>query len=314
MRVLTLPGRLIHGHRMRHLSWFSKSASPILFVPQQEVYLIERFGRYDRQVPGGPLFKWPFLERVAGVQVLKEIVLEIDQQKAITKDNVAVGLDGVLYIKIEDPYKAQYGVVNAEAAVTAIAQTAMRSEIGKLSLDGIFSERDGLNTAIVSAINSATNQWGLVCLRYEIRDLEIPNDIKIAMQKQVEAEREKRASILRSEGVRESAVNEAEGTRKAQILHSEAQKIKLINEAEGQAQAIIANAEAKASAIEKISEKLGKSDGNNAANFELASKYIDSFSNLAKETNTLILPADAGDVPKMITTAMKTLDTINKEK
>jgi len=304
--------RQSYNQKLRRLSWFSKKINPLLFVPQQEVYLIERFGAYSRQKGGGPLFKIPLIETVSGVQVLKEIVIPIDQQKAITKDNVAVGLDGVLYIKINDPYKTTYGVVDAKEAVTAIAQTAMRSEIGKLSLDGIFSERDGLNTKIVNAINEASMEWGLHCLRYEIRDIEIPDDIKIAMQKQVEAEREKRASILKSEGVRESAINEAEGHRQASILASEAEKQKLINEAEGQAQSIIINANAKAEAIAAIRKQIEIDSGENAARYELSSKYVESFGNLAKETNTLILPADAGDIPKMVTTALATFESVKK--
>lgn len=290
----------------------SRKVFPINFVPQQEVFIIERFGKFSRQKEGGVMFKIPLLEEIAYVQVMKELVIKVDGQKAITKDNVTVDLDGVLYIKIRDPYKASYGVDDAENAITAIAQTTMRSEIGKLTLDGLFSERDQLNQKIVEAINDASEDWGMGALRYEIRDIEIPKEILMAMQKQVEAERTKRAEILKSEGVREASINEAEGKRKAQILASEAQEIELINEARGQAEAVKLNAQAKAAAIEIIAKKLGDSNGEDAARFELAARYIDAFGELAQENNTLILPAETGDVPAMIGTAMKSFQSINK--
>lgn len=290
----------------------SRKVFPINFVPQQEVFIIERFGKFSRQKEGGVMFKIPLLEEIAYVQVMKELVIKVDGQKAITKDNVTVDLDGVLYIKIRDPYKASYGVDDAENAITAIAQTTMRSEIGKLTLDGLFSERDQLNQKIVEAINDASEDWGMGALRYEIRDIEIPKEILMAMQKQVEAERTKRAEILKSEGVREASINEAEGKRKAQILASEAQEIELINEARGQAEAVKLNAQAKAAAIEIIAQKLGDSNGEDAARFELAARYIDAFGELAQENNTLILPAETGDVPAMIGTAMKSFQSINK--
>jgi len=296
----------------KSLGMLSRKVFPINFVPQQEVFIIERFGKFSRQKEGGVMWKIPFLEEIAYVQVMKELVIKVDGQKAITKDNVTVDLDGVLYIKIRDPYKASYGVDDAENAITAIAQTTMRSEIGKLTLDGLFSERDQLNQKIVEAINDASEDWGMGALRYEIRDIEIPKEILMAMQKQVEAERTKRAEILKSEGVREASINEAEGKRKAQILASEAQEIELINEARGQAEAVKLNAQAKAAAIEIIAQKLGDSNGEDAARFELAARYIDAFGELAQENNTLILPAETGDVPAMIGTAMKSFQSINK--
>lgn len=264
---------------------------PMLMVPQQECYLVERFGAYSRSMHGGPMFKIPFVERVSGVQVLKEINIEINKQNAITKDNVTVGLDGVLYIKIFDPYKTQYGVVDAATAVTNLAQTSMRSEIGKMQLDGVFSERENLNRQIVKAINHAAEDWGIRALRYEIRDIEIPKEIQHAMQMQVGAERQKRAKILESEGVKQAAINEAEGA----------------------AEALMIDARAKAAAITAVSEQIEKGRGMEAAQLQLAQGYIDAFGNLAKEGNTLILPADTGDVSSMLAKAMKTVDIVKKE-
>ncbi|CAG5107978.1 Oidioi.mRNA.OKI2018_I69.chr1.g3579.t1.cds [Oikopleura dioica] len=273
------------------LSWFSRVAFPVNFVPQQEIYVIERFGKFARSSPGGPMFK-----------------------KAITKDNVTIDIDGVLYIKIKDAEKASYGVDDSEFAIKQLAQTTMRSEIGKLTLDGLFSEREELNSRICSSINEASLDWGMSALRYEIKDIEIPSEIRQAMQRQVEAERTKRAEILRSEGVRESAINEAEGQRQARILQSEAQRMELINEAEGERQAAILRAEAKAKAIEVVAERLAAENGRQAADYDLAAQYIDAFSELAQEGNTLILPADVGNIPSTVATAMTTLEKIQSAK
>jgi len=276
----------------RSIGWLRGSVYPMLMVPQQECYLVERLGAYSRSMSGGPMFKIPFLERVSGVQVLKEINIEINKQNAITKDNVTVGLDGVLYIKIFDPYKTQYGVVDAANAVTNLAQTSMRSEIGKMQLDGVFSERENLNRQIVKAINSAAEDWGIRALRYEIRDIEIPKEIQHAMQMQVGAERQKRATILESEGVKQAAINAAEGA----------------------AEALLIDARAKAAAITAVSEQIEKGHGMEAARLQLASGYIDAFGKLAKEGNTLILPADTGDVSSMLAKAMKTVDVVQTKK
>jgi len=302
---------LKRNNASKTLSWFSRVALPVNFVPQQEIYVIERFGKYARSAPGGPMFKVPVIERVAYVQVLKELVITVDNQKAITKDNVTIDIDGVLYIKIKDAEKASYGVDDSEFAIKQLAQTTMRSEIGKLTLDGLFSERESLNSRICTSINEASQEWGMSALRYEIKDIEIPSEIRHAMQRQVEAERTKRAEILRSEGLRESAINEAEGQRQARILQSEAQRMELINEAEGERQAAILRAEAKAKAIEVVAERLSLQNGRQAADYDLAAQYIDAFSELAQEGNTLILPADVGNIPSTVATAMTTLEKIS---
>jgi len=304
---------LLRQNSAKTLGYFKRSISPCAFVPQQECYVIERFGKFSRLCEGGIMWKIPLIDSISYVQVLKELVIEVDKQKTITKDNVTVDLNGVLYIKIADPKKASYGVDNAENAITAIAQTTMRSEIGKLTLDGLFSERDILNRNIVQAINDASEEWGMSALRYEIRDINIPKEIQVAMQKLVEAERTKRAEILHSEGVKQSQINEAEGKRQAQILASEASQIELINEARGQAEAVKLNAEAKALAIELIAAKLEGSAGSDAARFELAARYIEAFGEIASEGTTLILPADAGDVTKMVGTAVKSFEMIKSK-
>lgn len=304
---------LKRSNASKSLGWISRVLGPLNFVPQQEVYIVERFGKYSRSNEGGPMFKIPFIERISYVQVLKELVITVDNQKAITKDNVTIDIDGVLYIKITDAHKASYGVDDSEFAIKQLAQTTMRSEIGKLTLDGLFSEREELNNRICASINAASHDWGMGALRYEIKDIEIPNEIRHAMQKQVEAERTKRAEILRSEGVRESAINEAEGQRQARILQSEAQRTELINEAEGERQAAILRAEAKALAIEVVAEVLTNDNGRKAADYGLAAQYIEAFSELAQEGNTLILPADVSDVPKMVATAMTTLSKVSEK-
>uniref|UniRef100_A0A8C5S0P2 Stomatin-like protein 2, mitochondrial n=1 Tax=Laticauda laticaudata TaxID=8630 RepID=A0A8C5S0P2_LATLA len=205
----------------------------VLFVPQQEAWVVERMGRFHRILEPGLNFLIPLLDRIRYVQSLKEIVINVPEQSAITHDNVTLQIDGVLYLRIMDPYKASYGVEDPEYAVTQLAQTTMRSELGKLSLDKVFRERESLNASIVYAINQASDYWGIRCLRYEIKDIHVPPRVKESMQMQVEAERRKRATVLESEGIRESAINVAEGKKQAQILASEAEKTERINQASG---------------------------------------------------------------------------------
>ncbi|XP_022097456.1 stomatin-like protein 2, mitochondrial [Acanthaster planci] len=277
----------------------------ILFVPQQEAWVIERMGRFYKVLSPGLNFLIPVLDKIKYVQSLKEIAIDIPEQSAITNDNVTLRIDGVLYLRVVDPYKASYGVEDPEYAVTQLAQTTMRSEIGKITLDSVFKERESLNVSIVEAINNAAVQpWGIKCLRYEIKDIELPKKVQEAMQMQVEAERKKRAVVLQSEGVRESEINVAEGKKRAKILESEAVKAEQINKASGEAQAIIAKANARADALRVVAEAIGQKDGNNAASLNVAEQYVAAFSNLAKTGNTILLPSNTGDISSMVGQAM----------
>ncbi|KAL7668039.1 hypothetical protein ACOME3_008757 [Neoechinorhynchus agilis] len=284
----------------------------IEFVPQQEAWIIERMGRFYCILQPGLNWLVPVIDKVKYVQSLKEIAIEVPQQSAITKDNVTLHLDGVLYLKVVDPYKASYGVEDPEFAVTQLAQTTMRSEIGKISLDNVFRERDSLNIAIVEAINKAAMAWGISCMRYEIRDIKLPPRVHEAMIMQVEAERKKRAAILESEGTRESAINTAEGKKIATILNSEAIKLDQINKANGEAEAIIAKAKATSEALKRISDALSGTNGSGAASLSVAEQYVKAFGQFAKNTNTLILPAGTGDISSMVTQAMSVFKIVEK--
>jgi len=276
----------------------------MMFVPQQEAWVVERMGKYNKILEPGLNVLVPLLDKVKYVQSLKEIAIEIPQQTAITIDNVSLTIDGVLYLRIKDPYKASYGVEDPEFAITQLAQTTMRSEIGKITLDTLFRERESLNKGIVIAINSASDAWGIECLRYEIRDIRMPTRVQEAMQMQVEAERKKRAAILESEGIKSAEINVAEGKKQSRILASEAEKQELINEAQGQAEAVIAAGKARAQSIELVSKALCGENGQNAAALAVAEKYVGAFGELAKTNNTLILPANTGDVSSMVAQAM----------
>ncbi|XP_061409897.1 stomatin-like protein 2, mitochondrial [Lethenteron reissneri] len=276
----------------------------VLFVPEQEAWVIERMGRFNRILRPGLNLLIPIIDKIKYVQSLKEIVIDIPEQSAITLDNVTLQLDGVLYLRIMDPFKASYGVEDPEYAVTQLAQTTMRSELGKIALDSVFKERESLNANIVEVINGAAEVWGIRCLRYEIKDMELPTRVKEAMQMQVEAERRKRAVVLESEGVRESDINVAEGKKRSRILASEAEKAEQINQAEGQASAMVKKAIAKAEAITRLAEALTEQNGNMAASLSVAEQYVAAFSNLAKDSNTIMLPANTGDVSSMVAQAM----------
>lgn len=285
----------------------------ILFVKQQEAWVVERFGKYLKILQPGLNFLIPFIDEIRHVQVLKEIAIEVPEQHAITADNVTLALDGVLYVKVRDPYKASYGVEDPEFAITQLAQTTMRSELGKISLDHVFKERESLNLHIVNAINNAAEAWGIVCLRYEIRDIKLPAKVQEAMQMQVYAERKKRAAILESEGQREADINVAEGKKKARILNSEAYQLEQVNKATGEAEAIIAKARAQASAVSLVAEALNQENGMNAVSMKIAEEYVSAFGNLAKEGNTVLLPANAGDVSGMVAQAMSIYSTLSAE-
>uniref|UniRef100_A0A671V9G8 Stomatin-like protein 2, mitochondrial n=1 Tax=Sparus aurata TaxID=8175 RepID=A0A671V9G8_SPAAU len=284
----------------------------VLFVPQQEAWVVERMGRFHRILEPGLNFLIPLLDRIRYVQSLKEIVIDVPEQSAVSLDNVTLQIDGVLYLRILDPFKASYGVEDPEYAVTQLAQTTMRSELGKLTLDKVFRERESLNSNIVHSINQASDDWGIRCLRYEIKDIHVPPRVKESMQMQVEAERKKRATVLESEGTREAAINVAEGRKQAQILASEGEKAERINNANGEAQAVLLKAEAKSKAIRVLSEALSEQNGNAAASLTVAEQYVSAFSNLAKESNTILLPTNAGDMSSMVTQAMAIYSTLGK--
>ncbi|KAF9275785.1 hypothetical protein BGZ68_010520 [Mortierella alpina] len=287
----------------------------IKFVPQQESWIVERMGRFHSALEPGLQFLMPFLDRVKYVKSLKEVAIEIPSQRAITQDNVTLDLDGVLYLRIVDPYKACYGVEDAEFSVAQLAQTTMRAEIGLMTLDRTLAERAHLNANIVEAINTAAADWGIRCLRYEIRDIHPPAKVVESMHQQVSAERTKRAQILDSEGSRQAAINVAEGLKQSTILQSEADKAQQINKATGEAEAILLRAQASAESIRRIAAAISNNEGgHDAVSLTVADKYVDAFSQLAKETNTLILPATANDAAGMVAQALTVYDSITKKR
>ncbi|XP_055920429.1 stomatin-like protein stl-1 [Eupeodes corollae] len=297
---------------VRHKSYLPINTI-IMFVPQQEAWIVERMGRFHEIMDPGVNFLLPFVDKIKYVQSLKEIAIDVPKQSAISLDNVTLSIDGVLYLRIIDPYKASYGVEDPEFAVTQLAQTTMRSELGKMSLDKVFRERESLNVSIVDSINKASEAWGITCLRYEIRDIKLPDRVHEAMQMQVEAERKKRAAILESEGIREAEINIAEGKRKSRILASEAERQENINKASGEAAAILAIADARARGLQTIAKSVVTEDGKNAASLTLAEQYISAFSNLAKTNNTMLLPSNSSDISSMVFQALNVYDMISKK-
>lgn len=308
---ICVSGPLLTCHRSKSSN--TPLNTGIMFVPQQEAWVVERMGKYNKILEPGLNFLIPVLDKVKYVQSLKEIAIDIPQQSAISMDNVAINIDGVLYLRIMDPFKASYGIEDPEFAITQLAQTTMRSEIGKISLDDLFRERENLNVAIVMAINLASEAWGIQCMRYEIKDIKLPERIQEAMQMQVEAERKKRALVLESEGKKASEINIAEGKKQATILESEAEKTQLINSATGAAQAVIVAGEARAKSIKAVADALGTDRGASAASLAVAENYVKAFGNLAKSSNTLLLPANAGDVTGMVTQAMSIYKKLDQE-
>ncbi|OJJ49629.1 hypothetical protein ASPZODRAFT_88940 [Penicilliopsis zonata CBS 506.65] len=278
----------------------------VRFVPQQTAWIVERMGKFHRILEPGLAILIPFLDRIAYVKSLKESALEIPSQNAITADNVTLELDGVLYTRVFDAYKASYGVEDAEYAISQLAQTTMRSEIGQLTLDHVLKERATLNTNITQAINEAAQDWGVVCLRYEIRDIHAPEGVVAAMHRQVTAERSKRAEILDSEGQRQSAINIAEGRKQSVILASEALRAEQINRAAGEAEAILLKAQATARGIEAVANAIrdGQENAQSAVSLSVAEKYVEAFSNLAKEGTAVVVPGNVGDIGGMIASAM----------
>ncbi|KAH7312251.1 SPFH domain/Band 7 family protein [Stachybotrys elegans] len=291
-------------------TYFQRSPLPVntvvRFVPQQTAWVVERMGKFQRILEPGLAILVPFIDRIAYVKSLKEVAMEIPSQKAITADNVTLDLDGVLFTRVVDAYKASYGVEDAEYAISQLAQTTMRSEIGQLTLDHVLKERASLNTNITAAINDAAQAWGVTCLRYEIRDIHAPNAVVDAMHRQVTAERSKRAEILESEGQRQSAINIAEGRKQSQILASEALRAERINSAEGEAEAILLKARATAQGITQVSKSItdGQEGARGAITLDIAEKYVGAFGNLAKEGTAVVVPGNFGDIGGMIASAM----------
>jgi regulator of protease activity HflC (stomatin/prohibitin superfamily) len=286
----------------------------VKFVPQNRAFVVERFGKYHKTMVAGLNWLFPVIDKVAYNQSLKEHAFDVPSQSAITKDNISLVVDGVLYIKVLDPYKASYGVDAYVFAVTQLAQTTMRSEIGKIDLDKTFEERESLNANIVEAINMAAEPWGIQVLRYEIKDIEPPKTILDAMEQQMKAEREKRATILESEGHRQSAINVAEGAKRAQVLGAEAEKAEQILKAEGEAQAIIAVANAKSEAIKTIGEVAITGEGQKAIQLELASEAIDAKKAIAKDSTVVLLPDEKSGAASMVAEAMTIINTLNAGK
>ena len=283
------------------------------FVPQNRAFIVERFGKYNKSMDAGLNMMVPFIDKVAYDRSLKEQAVDVPSQGAITKDNISLVVDGVLYLKVLDPYKASYGVDNYIYAVTQLAQTTMRSEIGKIDLDKTFEERESLNANIVTAINQASEPWGVQVLRYEIKDIEPPRSVLEAMERQMKAERDKRATILESEGQRQSSINVAEGQKQATVLTAEADKMEQILRAEGEAQAIIAVAEAKAKALETIGKVADTEEGQKAIQLELADKAIAAKEAIAKESSVVLLPDQQSNATNIVAEAMTIINTLNKK-
>ncbi|MEI6729633.1 MAG: slipin family protein [Pseudomonadota bacterium] len=308
----------------------------VRIVPQQSVWIVEKLGKFDRTLEPGLSFLFPYVETVAYRHSLKEYALDVQEQTAITRDNVTLLIDGLIYLKIIDPVHASYGVSNPVFAVTQLAQTTMRSEIGKLTMEAAFEERDRLNTNIVTAINEAAQSWGIQCMRYEIRNITPPASVLKSMEMQVAADRQKRALILESEGKRQSQINIAEGfkqetilraegdqqqtvlnaeARKQEIvLQSEASQIDQINRAKGEAEALLMVATATAASISKIAVAINAPGGRDAIELKVAEQFVGAFANLAKVGNTILMPANVGDAGSMVAQALGVFDTINKNR
>ena len=280
----------------------------VRIVPQQSAYVIERLGKFHSVLEPGLNLIIPFLDRLAYQHSLKEVPLDVPEQVCITRDNTQLAVDGVLYFQVTDPRLASYGSANYIAAITQLAHTTLRSVIGKMELDKTFESREDINRHIVTALDEAGRNWGIKVLRYEIKSLTPPETILRAMQAQITAEREKRALIAKSEGQRQEQINLADGERQSAILQSEGDKQAQINKAQGEATAIRVIAEANAAGVRAVAEAISDKGGMDAANLKVAQQYVDAFANLAKSSNTMIIPASAGDVAGFIATAMSVLE------
>lgn len=283
-----------------------------VIVPQKNEYIIERLGKYNNTLGAGFHILVPFLDRVAYKYSLKEEVFDIPSQTCITKDNVTVEVDGLIYVQVMDSKLAAYGINDYRMASSQLAQTTLRSSIGKIDLDKTFEERETINAQVVESIDQAAQAWGIKVLRYEVKDILPPESVKNAMEAQMTAEREKRAAIARSEGDRQATINRSEGDRQDAILRSEGEKQKRINEAEGQAQEILAVAKATGEGLKIIADQLREAGGRDAANLRVAEQYVAEFGKLAQKSNTLVIPSNVGDLAGMVTTAMSAFEKMKK--
>jgi regulator of protease activity HflC (stomatin/prohibitin superfamily) len=276
-------------------------------VPQQQAWVVERLGKYSTTLHAGFHILVPFLDKVRYKHSLKELALDIPEQVCITKDNVQVAVDGVLYVKVLNPERASYGITDYTWAISQLAQTTLRSEIGRIDLDRTFEERTNINTQVVLEVDKASEAWGVKVLRYEIKNITPPQDVLSAMEKQMRAEREKRAHILQSEGQRDAAINSAEGDKQQTIKASEAKKQQAINEAEGQAAAILSVATATAEGIRRVADALKVQGGHEAMQLRIAEQYIEQFGKLAKAGTSMIVPANLADISSMLSMATNAL-------
>lgn len=285
----------------------------IKIVPQRTAYIVERFGKYRATLLAGFHVIIPFVDKVAYRHTLKEQVIDVAAQTCITKDNISVEVDGVLYLQLMDAQKASYGIDNYRFASIQLAQTTMRSIIGKMELDKTFEERESMNSIIVSAVDSASDPWGVKVTRYEVKNITPPQSIKDAMEKQMRAEREKRANIANSEGDMQARINRAEGEKRELIARSEGEKMRRINEADGSAAEIEAVALATAKGIREIAQAINAPGGNEAVNLRIAEQYIEEFGNLAKENNTMIIPSNMADLSSLVATATQVIKKTQKD-
>ena len=278
-------------------------AKTAVVVPQQSAFVIENLGKYSRTIRAGFHILMPFIERIAYRHSLKERAVDIAEQICITNDNVQVGVDGVLYLQVLDPQRASYGIGDYLFAISQLAQTTLRSEVGKIDLDRTFEERTSINSLVVSELDKASDAWGVKVLRYEIKNITPPKDVLSAMEKQMRAEREKRAVVLESEGRRDAVINSADGDKQQVIKASEAARQRQINEAEGEAQAILALATATAEGIRQVADSLQAPGGDQAMQLRVAEQYINQFGNLAKEGNTFVVPSNLSDITSVMALA-----------
>ncbi|WP_372808391.1 SPFH domain-containing protein [Pontiella sp.] len=276
-------------------------------VPQRSAFIVERLGKYHKTLEAGMHILFPFIDKVAYKHTLKEQAVDVAPQMCITRDNISVEVDGILYMQVMDAKNASYGIGNYSFASTQLAQTTMRSVIGKLDLDKTFEERDSINSAIVEAVDAASDPWGVKVTRYEVKNITPPQSIKEAMEKQMKAEREKRAVIAESEGERQAQINRADGEKQAAIARSEGEKLRRINEADGRAAEIRAVATATAEGITEIAKSINAEGGSDAVNLRIAEQYITEFGNLAKVNNTMIIPSNLSDVAGFIATAKEVI-------